>query len=140
MRSAALTDTLLLGALTGMRSMAGPAALALRRGGFAARLASVFAAGEMAADKTPYVGDRTDALPLGGRALMGAAVGGYIAHEDGGSVLMGAAVGAVAAVAMAHIAYELRKRFPGSTAVGGFIEDAIVVATGAMHTRARLAR
>ena len=95
MTAAVLTDTLVLGALTGMRSMSGPAILAAGRGGVLPRLALTLAAGEMVADKTEAIGDRIDPLPLGGRAAMGALVGGIIAHDRRGNRVLGAALGAL---------------------------------------------
>jgi uncharacterized membrane protein len=133
MTAAVLTDTLVLGALTGMRSMSGPAILAAGRGGVLPRLALTLAAGEMVADKTEAIGDRIDPLPLGGRAAMGALVGGILAHDRGANRLLGAALGAAAAVAMAHVACYLRKRAPGSNLLGGLSEDAIVTGVGAFY-------
>ena len=138
MTSTTLNQTIALSALTGMRSMSGPAVLALRRGGALKAIMSLLAAGEMAADKTAAVGDRTDPIPLGGRAMMGAIVGGAIANEDGSSVVAGAVLGATVAVLAAHLAYHARKRLPLSTTVGGFVEDAVVLGIGAyVATRAR---
>jgi uncharacterized membrane protein len=133
MTAAVLTDTLVLGALTGMRSMSGPAILAAGRGGVLPRLALTLAAGEMVADKTEAIGDRIDPLPLGGRAAMGALVGGIIAHDRRGNRLLGAALGAAAAVVMAHAACYLRKRAPGANLLGGLTEDAIVTGIGAIY-------
>jgi uncharacterized membrane protein len=139
MTSAALTDTLVLGALTGMRSMSGAAALAAGRGGVLPRLAATLAAGEMVADKTEAIGDRTDALPLGGRAVMGAVVGGFVARDHRTSIVAGALIGAAAAVAMTYVAYHLRKRLPLSNILGGLSEDAVVAAIGTAYaTRHRL--
>ena len=139
MTSAALTDTLVLGALTGMRSMSGAAVLAVGRGGMLPRLAATLAAGEMVADKTEAIGDRTDALPLGGRAAMGAVVGGFVARDHRTSIVAGALIGAAAAVAMTYVAYHLRKRLPLSNILGGLSEDAVVAAIGAAYaTRHRL--
>ena len=133
MTAAVLTDTLVLGALTGMRSMSGPAILAAGRGGVLPRLALTLAAGEMVADKTDAIGDRVDPLPLGGRAAMGALVGGIIAHDRRGNRALGAALGAAAAVVMAHVACYLRKRAPGSNLLSGLTEDAIVTGVGAIY-------
>jgi uncharacterized membrane protein len=142
MRTRALTRTLALGAMSGMRSMAGPAALALndddgildQRGARTIRrVLPLLAAGEMIADKLPFMGDRIDPLPLAGRAAMGALVGGAIAHDEHASIAVGALVGAAAAVVVAHIAYRLRKRLPGSSAVGGVLEDGIVLGVGAFY-------
>ena len=81
-----------LAAITGLRSMAGPALLSrfARRGDISRLQGTPFAAlgppkvsaalqllmvREMIADKTPIVPSRTSALPLLGRALSGALVG-----------------------------------------------------------------
>ena len=136
MNGTVLTNTLALGALTGMRSMAGPAALALPQGGLLGRMVGVLAAGELAADKTPFVGNRTDAGPLAGRAVIGAIVGGVAAHQGKGNVLAGALVGGAAAFAMAHVAFRLRQRLPKGVA-GGLIEDAVVMGLGGWYARQR---
>ena len=123
-----LVDTVTLSMITGMRSMSGPTALALARGGVSRQLLGTLAAGEMIVDKTSFVGDRTDAVPLAGRAVMGALVGGFLARERGGSLLLGGLLGAATAVAATHLAYQARKRLPFGTAVNGLLEDGIVAA------------
>jgi uncharacterized membrane protein len=92
----------------------------------------ILAAGEMIADKTSFVGDRIDAAPLAGRALMGAVVGGVVAYEARDNVLLGCMLGASAAVVAAHLAFHARRRLPVSTAVGGALEDAVVIGLGSM--------
>jgi uncharacterized membrane protein len=82
MNAAALNATLTLGAITGVRSMAGPAALAARYDGPIKNVVAVLAAGEMIADKTSLVGNRIDPIPLAGRAVAGALVGGLIAARN----------------------------------------------------------
>ena len=133
MNAAALRETIAVGAITGMRSMAGPALLARRHGGVLSGVLPLMAAGEMVLDKTSVVGDRTDAVPLAGRALMGAVVGGYIARQNGGHVVAGAAIGAATAIVAAHLAMRIRQRLPLSTAAGGALEDAIVMGIGALY-------
>ena len=135
MRRATLIDILRLGAITGMRSMAGPAALSLRGAGTLRALVPLLAAGEMVADKTSFVGDRVDPLPLAGRALMGALAGGTVAREAGASALAGGLVGAMTAIVVAHLAYRVRTRLPVSTTVGGLMEDAIVIGLAAAPAR-----
>lgn len=142
MKPRALKRTVTLGAMSGMRSLAGPAALTLddddgildhRGGKLLRRIVPLLAAGEMIADKLPFMGDRIDPLPLAGRAAMGALVGGAIASEERTNVLLGGLIGAAAAVAVAHLAYQLRKRMPGSSALGGVLEDGIVIGLGALY-------
>jgi uncharacterized membrane protein len=112
--------------------MAGPAALAFESDGPVRSVIGLLAAGEMIADKTPFVGDRIDAAPLAARAVMGGIVGGVVAYEADDDVLIGGLIGASAAIAAAHLAYRLRKRLPVSNPVGGAIEDAFVLGLGAM--------
>ena len=132
MTSRTLFRAIGFGALTGVRSMAGPAALAFESDGPVRNVVGLLAAGEMIADKTPFVGDRIDAAPLAARAVMGGIVGGVVAYEADDNVLIGGLIGASAAIAAAHLAYRLRKRLPVSNPVGGAIEDAFVLGLGAM--------
>ena len=127
-----LTRILAIGAITGMRSMAGAATLA-RHGGLLKGATALMAAGEMAADKTSFVGNRTDTIPLAGRAAMGALLGALIARDRHDGVLFGGLLGAATAVAAAHLAYQLRARLPLSTIAGGMLEDAIVVGAGTLY-------
>jgi uncharacterized membrane protein len=135
MTRTALTEILALGTLTGMRSMAGPATVAFRYGGRVRNAALVLAAGEMVVDKLPIVGDRIEAAPLVGRAVMGALAGGMIAREARGRIAVGAVIGAAAAVAAAHLAYRARRGLHMSAVTGGLLEDAIVVGAGALLAR-----
>jgi uncharacterized membrane protein len=134
MRNSTARKTLALGALTGMRSMAGPAALAFQHGGMLKRVVGLLAASEMVADKTALVPDRIDAGPLAGRAVLGAVVGGIVCYEEDDNVWLGALLGASAAIVAAHLAYQARRRLPVSNAVGGMIEDAVVIGCGALFT------
>ena len=135
MTQTTIRKILAIGAATGMRSMAGVAALSLARKG---RLMPVLALGEMALDKTPVVGDRVDALPLAGRALMGALAGVVIAREHGDNAAVGGLLGAATAIVMTHVAYQVRKRLPLTTVSSGLVEDAIVVAMVAPYASSLL--
>lgn len=144
-----------LGAIAGMRSMAAPALLsrrlarrqrpwdALRKRPVAVRLLAsrrsatvltVLAAGELVADKLPFVPARTELPSLIGRASSGALCGAAVAARRGGSQPLAAAVGAAAAVGMAHLAYRLRKRAGETTGapdtVFALAEDAVVLTAG----------
>ena len=123
----ALRRTMAVGALSGMRSLAGPMALARSRGGNLAGLIGILGGAEMIADKTRFVGDRIDPLPLAGRAAMGGLAGAYIAHEYGEDILFGGLLGASAAVAAAYLAFYIRRRLPVSNVAGGALEDAVVI-------------
>ena len=126
---------LAIGAITGMRSMSGAAAVAAQHGGLVKQGVALLAAGEMAADKTAFVGNRTDPLPLGGRALMGALLGGWIAREQHDSILLGAVLGGATAVAVTHLAYQLRTRWPNATTATGLVEDSIVLGAASLYAR-----
>ena len=90
------------------------------------------AVGEAIADKTPFIGNRTDVLPLAGRAAIGAVLGALVAAERDDDALQAALVGAATAVVAAHLAFYVRTRvIPG--AAGGLIEDALVLAVASRH-------
>ena len=137
MNAVTLKRIVVFGTLTGMRSMAGLATLAWPHTGVARPVMALAAAGEMIADKTPLVGDRVDALPLAGRAIIGALLGALIAREEGQSALVGGIVGSAAALAAAHLAYHVRKRLPASSVAGGLLEDSLVVAIGSRYAQDR---
>jgi len=128
---------LAIGAITGMRSMSGAATLAAQHGGLVKQGFALLAAGEMAADKTAFIGNRTDPLPLGGRAMMGALLGGWIARERHDSMLFGALLGGATAVAAAHLAYQLRRQWPNATTATGLVEDSLVLAAASLYRRGR---
>ena len=137
MNAATLSETVILGALSGMRSMSGAAALGLRRGGTMQGATTAMAVAEMLADKTPFVGNRIDPLPLAGRALMGAIVGGVIARDHHTSLFAGSLIGAAAAVIAAHAAFRLRTRVPLSNISAGLIEDAVILGVTSLFARRR---
>jgi hypothetical protein len=124
--SSLMVDALSLGALTGLRSMAGPAALAQPHGGRLSGLTGALALGEMILDKTSVVGNRIDAGPLAGRAIIGALVGGLSAKDGHASRVLGGALGASAAIVAAHTAFRARTRSPLPNALNGVLEDALV--------------
>lgn len=142
----------LMGALAGMRSMAGPAFLGqlarkgalsevngplalVTKSGFGAT-SGVLALGEMVADKLPFTPNRTAVGPLLGRALTGGLSGAVICSAKRRSMLFGALLGAAAAVGAAYGAYHLRKsggeRLHVPDGVMALGEDAIVAGLG--HT------
>jgi uncharacterized membrane protein len=133
MKRSTLKKIVALGAVTGMRSMAGIAALRSRRGGAATSIAALAAVGEFVADKTPFVGNRIDALPLAGRVIIGAGIGAFVAREEGQDALVGGLLGAATAVVAAHLAYHGRKRLPLSAVTGGLVEDSLVLAIASRY-------
>ena len=140
MNEGTLKTIVALGALTGMRSLAGLAALAFTHQGVARSVVAVAAAGEMIADKTSWVGDRIGPLPLAGRALIGAGLGAVIAREQDQNALLGSVLGAATAVVAAHVAYQARTRLPFSSLASGLLEDGLVIATASRYARDELGR
>jgi len=146
-----------LGMLAGMRSMAAPALLSdhlqhastpplegtpvqfLGTPGAAAAL-KLLAAGEMFADKTPFIPDRTSPIALGGRVLSGALVGAAVCAAAGRRAETGALIGVVGAVAATYGMYHLRRRLGEELSlpdpVLGVAEDLLVVAGGCALLRA----
>lgn len=131
MTARSFANIIALGTVTGMRSMSGLAALGLRRRGVTNLVWPILAAGEMVADKTPFVGDRIDPGPLAGRGIMGALAGGSVARQQGASVIAGALIGAAAALVATHGSYHLRKALPLPQPLCGLLEDVLVCAVAA---------
>ncbi len=116
----------LIGAVSGLRSMTGPAIvsraaacgdLRLKNSGLdkmasatTANLLTLFAAGEMVADKTPYVPNRISPAPLLGRIVSGGVCGAAICYSERQSVLAGALLGGLAAVGGSFLGFHLRRR------------------------------
>lgn len=141
-----------LGAVTGMRSMSGLALLSGRLAGgtgaprprnqspsvlsspWTRRVLTTLAAAEMAADKTSVVPDRTSAVSLAGRAVVGAAAGVAAANLSGGRQWVGALAGASTAVAATYIFFHLRKAATERLALPDWMaaipEDALVLFAG----------
>ena len=127
MNQTSFTRAVVLGALTGMRTLAGPMALARTHRGSFTKLLAVLGGAEMVADKTSLVGNRIDTAPLAARAVVGGLVGAIAARDARHSAVLGALVGATAAIAAAHLAYYARTRLPVSNVAGGAFEDAVVI-------------
>jgi len=145
-----LTSELTLGAVSGMRSMMAPAVIAwaARRSGldlestpFSAfkgpgigRTAAALVIGEMVADKTPFVPNRTNSTALLTRAVSGGAAGAAVFKARRASIIVGALVGATAAVGAAYATYYLRKKaaryFDVSDRVVALVEDGIALTAG----------
>jgi uncharacterized membrane protein len=132
-----LAGAALLGAADGMRTFAGPAALAARgrllRGSPARFAVLAAAAGELVGDKTPMVPPRTSPPALVGRSASGAFTGHALAGAPG------AAVGALAAAGSTFGAYRARKALGELTGlpdpVLGVAEDGLAFAAAALATR-----
>ena len=126
MTASSVARIVALGAITGARSTAGLTAVAFRGRRRLAPLAVMGLIGEMVADKSPAIGNRTDLVPLAGRAVLGGAVGGSAAREAGASVAAGVLLGSATAVIAAHLAMRARRRLGLSQLAGGLVEDVIV--------------
>jgi uncharacterized membrane protein len=137
-----------LGAFTGLRSMAAPAAMsraaaagrlgplegtpfeALGSSG-AARVLTVLEVGELLGDKLPLAPSRTSPLPVLGRAAFGALVGATLCISEGRRASVGGALGAVGAVAFAYAGERLRMLIGEQLGVPdlavALVEDAVVL-------------
>ena len=145
-----LSLAFLIGFLTGLRSLA-PSAIAawaaylgwLKLQGTLAPMGSVYAAGtlsalalgELAADKWwARIPDRTTAMPLAARILMGALTGACVAAAGGEAAMIGAALGAVGGVAGAFGGFHARRRmvqaFGGRDFPIALLEDLVVIVGG----------
>jgi uncharacterized membrane protein len=115
-----------LGAVAGMRAASAPALVAaylrqerppgvanspfgLLSTDEAGTLLNLMAAGEIAADKLPFIPDRVKLLPLLGRAASGAFAGAVLSEAAGEPPATGAVLGAAAAVVSAYTMYHLRR-------------------------------
>jgi uncharacterized membrane protein len=117
----------LLGCICGLRSMTAPAGVAwgahlgwLHLDGsllafFANKISlvifSLFALGELIADKLPFIPPRTQAGPLGVRILFGAVCAAAVCISVGASPLLGAFLGGLGGVAGAFAGYHFRRQF-----------------------------
>jgi uncharacterized membrane protein len=117
----------LLGCVCGLRSMTAPAVVAwgahlgwLHLDGsllafFANKISlvifSLFALGELIADKLPFIPPRTQAGPLGVRILFGAVCGAAVCISVGASPILGAVLGGLGSVAGAFAGYHYRRQF-----------------------------
>ncbi len=128
------------GLLAGLRSLSAPAAVSsalATRAELAARAAPalrLLAAGEMVADKLPFMPDRTSPPILAGRALIGAAAGVVVASAYGRSRALGAVLAAAAAVAGSFGGLALRRtlgeRLGLPDPLVALAEDAAVIGVG----------
>lgn len=139
MNGVSVRRILALGAITGMRSMAGAATLALEDGAVM-RAPVAIAAAEMLLDKTGLIGDRIDPIPLAGRAMMGSLVGGVAARSAQTSVVLGGLLGGAAAIVATYVAYDARSRVPLPNVLAGILEDTIVIGLAARYGRQRRRR
>ena len=144
-----------LGAVSGMRSMAAPAIVSrLASSGLlqieesqigflnkpvTAKATAILAAGEALADKLPFIPNRTQALPLITRAISGAMSGAAFSSGKKRSALLGALCGMAAAIGATYGAFRLRqladKRLQIPDTIVAVAEDALVATTGYLLLR-----
>lgn len=148
-----LREAIILGSLTGSRSMA-PLAFVLHSDiaaeesslpfnliplGTLKRLVPVLAAGELIADKTSVVPNRNATFPLLGRAVNGGMIGWIVMPK---ARLVGAAAGALAAIIAANLSYSLRKSLVEKRNLPDFVvalvEDVIVITVAKRTTDASI--
>lgn len=136
-----LTHTITLGAMTGVRTMAGPMCAAqLHKGGplDRARVAiDVLAVLESLADKVLPLPPRSSALPLMGRAATGAILGYFIGKSNRVAfALVGAASAAAAAILAVKVRRVATKKLHVPDLVVGLAEDAALAGAGLALVRA----
>ena len=140
-----------LGAISGLRTMSGLALLAralqqrppqhwphavVRRMATepAPTLLQLMAAGELVADKLPFLSARTAPPALAGRATSGAVVGATVSMLHDRSPLLGAALGGSAALVAAFAGYHARRLLTGEERLPDFLvallEDGLVWGLG----------
>jgi len=143
-----LSYAFLLGCICGLRSMTAPAVVAwgahlgwLHLEGsllafFANKISlvlfSLFALGELIADKLPFIPPRTQAGPLGVRILFGAVCGAAICISVGASPTGGAVLGGLGGIAGASAGYHYRRRLTSMVPdiLLALIEDLVAVGGG----------
>ena len=116
-----------LGAISGMRSMAAPAIVSrFAHTGLlplqdsqikflthknSAKTMAVMAIGEMVADKLPFIPNRTSVFPLMTRAVSGALSATAFTKARKRSVAVGALIGSLAAVGASYGAYKIAQNY-----------------------------
>lgn len=139
-----------IGAVSGLRSLSGPAILAeaanrnlVKLGntplawlgtGSAARTSAILAVGELIADKLPFIPSRTKAGPLAVRAISGAMCGYAVCGKGQSKTAhwMSALVGASAALAAAWAGNAYRRHVHLPPILAALAEDAVAVGSGAL--------
>jgi uncharacterized membrane protein len=136
-----------IGIIAGLRSLTAPAAtcwaahlgwldlrqsaLAFMGSTLATALFTLFAIGELIADKLPFTPSRLSPAPLAGRILLGGLSGSALCAAAGQSLLVGALLGAVGGIAGALAGYHARRTLTQTMHIPDFvialIEDAIAI-------------
>ena len=137
-----------IGIVAGLRSLLAPAViawaahfdllilhaspLAFMGSRAAVALFSIFAIGELIADKLPTTPKRTAFAPLLARILLGSLSGASLCVAAGKSLLAGALLGGIGSVIGAFVGYEIRRRVVNNLHIKDIFvavsEDAIAIA------------
>ena len=121
-----------MGAVCGLRTFTGPAIVAEGAGRNALML---LAAGELIADKLPFMPNRTDAPGLAARFISGAFCGVAITGRRAcprsrSERILSGIVGGTAALAAAYAGYQYRKHVKLPPLAAALLEDAVAVGAG----------
>jgi uncharacterized membrane protein len=143
MNQRTFTSALLFGVTAGLRTMTGPALLALAQqqpgGGRiwllasprTARVLTALALGELVFDKLPFVPNRIAPGSLAGRLLSGGMCGAAVVSENQAA---GALLGIAGALVSSFAGYALRKSAVQASGVPdaliGFAEDGVAIGLG----------
>lgn len=121
-----------IGAVAGLRSMMGPAMVAqllhIPGSPRARNVLTLLAAGELVADKLPFVPNRTSRGPLVARLVSGALCGAAVSSSARKPVAAGAAADALGALAGAFVGFEARRRAAKYGFAAAALEDAVAIA------------
>ena len=143
-----LVSAFLIGGVCGLRSMTAPAAITwgahlgwLHFHGFlltflantiSVVVFTLFALGELIADKLPFIPRRTEAGPLGVRILFGAGCGAALCISQAASPALGAVLGGLGGVAGAFAGYYYRRGLSAKVPdlLLALMEDVVAVGGG----------
>lgn len=146
--SSAIVRASLLGATAGMRSQIPLALLARNAGTYGPDLLRkrwvatnlyLSAAGEIMADKLPFVPSRLNPGPIAGRVMFGSASGAILARRLGAPVAAGIVAGAAGAVGGSFAGYHARTWLGAQTGLPDLlwaaVEDGTAILLGSTVTR-----
>jgi len=117
-----------MGAVCGLRTFTGPAIVA---GPAHRNVLVLLAAGELIADKLPFMPNRTDPPSLAARFISGAICGMAVAgRRKRGERILSGIVGGTAALAAAYAGLQYRRHVKLRPLPAALLEDAIAVGAG----------
>jgi len=117
-----------MGAVCGLRTFTGPALITEGAGHNALVL---LAAGELIADKLPFMPNRTDVPGLAARFIAGAICGMVIAgRRKRGERILSGIVGGSAALAAAYAGVQYRRHVKLPPLAAALLEDAVAIGAG----------